>query len=304
MGYIERVMGEREQIVYRTRHHWTLLLKRIFRWLFIFAILLALGLAVFIPKLTQAGDDVRHIVGLIILCGLVVPLIWLIRNWVRRDPEEGALRALWRPLLVAAAMLTAGLILWFKPGWWQVAYFWFAAAILPLFLLVRVFLVWLNQQLLITNRRVMVVQGIVNKHVRDSALEKVNDVDMNQSFIGRLLGYGTVKIITGSDVGINEFVCISNPARFKRAMLNAKEQLHVTMPGLAAEEGIAVSQASPSTPAPAVAPGAAEAVAAWASAIAAADIPGTIQELDELRQKGIITEDEFQAKKKELLERL
>jgi hypothetical protein len=197
-------------------------------------------------------------------------------------------------------MLAAGIILMAYPGWWQVAYFWFAVAILPLVLLIRTFLVWLNQQYVITNRRVMMVQGIVNKHVRDSALEKVNDVDLNQTFVGRLLNYGTVKVITGSDIGINEFICISNPARFKRAMLGAKEQLHVTVPGIAAEEGIPVVAA----PATAQAPGAAEAVAAWASAVAASDIPDTIRDLDELRQKGIITEEEFQAKKKELLARL
>jgi len=300
MGYIERVMGETEHIVYRTHHHWTLLLKRIARSLLLFAILLGLGLAVLTPKLTVAGNELRKLVGLIILCGLVVPVIWLIRRWVRRDADKGVLRAIWQPVLVAIAMLAAGIILMTHPGWWQVAYFWFAVAILPLFLLIRIFLVWLNQQLLITNRRIMVVQGIVNKHVRDSALEKVNDVDLKQSFVGRLLGYGTVKIITGSDIGINEFVCISNPARFKRAMLNAKEQLHLTIPAIAAEEGIPVTAAPAATPAP----GAAEAVAAWASAIAASDIPGTIQELDELRQKGIISDDEFQAKKKELLARL
>jgi len=300
MGYIERVMGETENIVYRTHHHWTLLLKRISRTLLLFGILLGLGLAVFIPKLSVAGNDVRKLVGLIILCGLVVPLFWLIRNWRRRDPDKRLLRGIWQPLLVAAAMLAAGIILMTRPGWWQVAYFWFAVAILPLAILLRIFLVWMNQQLIITNRRIMVVQGIINKHVRDSALEKVNDVDLTQSFVGRLLGYGTVKIITGSDIGINEFVCIANPARFKREMLNAKEQLHVTVPGIAAEEGIAVVRA----PGAEAAPGAAEAVAAWASAIAASDIPGTIQELDELRQKGIITEEEFQAKKKELLARL
>lgn len=300
MGYIERVMGESENIVYRTHHHWTLLLKRISRTLLLFGILLGLGLAVFVPKLSVAGNDVRKLVGLIILCGLVLPLIWLIRNWLRRDVDKGVLRVIWQPLLVAAAMLAAGIILMTRPGWWQVAYFWFAVAILPLAILLRIVLVWLNQQLIITNRRIMVVQGIINKHVRDSALEKVNDVDMTQSFVGRILGYGTVKIITGSDIGINEFVCIANPARFKREMLNAKEQLHVTMPGIAAEEGIAVVQA----PSAEAAPGAAEAVAAWASAIAASDIPGTIQELDELRQKGIITEEEFQTKKNELLARL
>jgi hypothetical protein len=49
MGYVERVMGEAERIVYRTHHHWTVLLSRILRSFLLFAILLGLGLAVFMP---------------------------------------------------------------------------------------------------------------------------------------------------------------------------------------------------------------------------------------------------------------
>ena len=105
---------------------------------------------------------------------------------------------------------------------------WIAVVIaaVPAFELVRIFLDWLNERYIITNRRVIEVRGTINKHVRDSALEKVNDVDMKQSVVGRLLGYGTVQIITGSDIGVNMFRRISNPVRFKREMLNAKEELH------------------------------------------------------------------------------
>jgi uncharacterized membrane protein YdbT with pleckstrin-like domain len=160
-------------------------------------------------------------------------------------------------------------------GWIAVA-----IALVPLFEMIRVFLDWLNERYIITNRRVMEVAGIINKHVRDSALEKVNDVDLKQSVIGRVLGYGTVQIITGSDIGVNRFYRISNPVRFKREMLNAKEHLQGGEP---AEE-----PATASTPA----------------STQGAEIPDLIAELGELRQKGIITEEEFQAKKKELLDRL
>ena len=295
MGYVEKVMGDNERIVYRTHMHWTVLLGRILRSLVVLAVFLGLGLAILTPE-GVAGNPVRKIVGVIILCGLILPLAWLIRNWVRRDLDQGLFRVIWRPLLVAIAMLAVGLVLLTHPEFWQVSFVWLALAVIPLVILLRVFLVWINEQYVITNRRVMEVHGIVNKHVRDSALEKVNDVDLNQSFMGRILNYGTLKIITGSDIGVNELRSIANPSRFKRAMMNAKEQLHATVPGIAAEEGIA--------PAPVRAPGAAEAVAAWASAVTASDIPGMIQELDDLRQKGVISEEEFQAKKKELLARL
>jgi hypothetical protein len=98
-----------------------------------------------------------------------------------------------------------------------------------------------------------------------------------------------VEIITGSDVGVNLFQRISNPVRFKRAMLNAKEGVQVrafeAVPG-------------PSLPAYQAAPPASGAPAA------AGNVGDRIVELTELRQKGMISEAEFQAKRKELLDQL
>jgi len=163
-------------------------------------------------------------------------------------------------------------------------------AIVPAVELARIFLDWLNERYIITNRRVVETKGIVNKHVRDSALEKVNDVELDQSIVGRLLGYGTVQIITGSDIGMNVFHRISNPVRFKRAMLNAKEGLQATRPEDVVSFGTDVQAAQPGVTEP--------------ESAAAANIPDMLVELAELRQKGILSEDEFQAKKKELLARL
>jgi uncharacterized membrane protein YdbT with pleckstrin-like domain len=182
----------------------------------------------------------------------------------------------------------------FKPQLRPLGWIAVVIAVVPAFELVRIFLDWLNERYIITNRRVIEVRGIINKHIRDSALEKVNDVDMNQSIVGRLLGYGTVQIITGSDIGVNMFRRISNPVRFKREMLNAKEKLHEA-PAVAEPE-----ERAPSGPpieaekAPVSAPDSA----------AAANIPNLIVELAKLRQQGILSEEEFQAKKKELLDRL
>jgi hypothetical protein len=101
------------------------------------------------------------------------------------------------------------------------------------------------------------------------------------------LNYGTVQIITGSDIGVNMFRRINNPVRFKRAMLNAKEELQVSedrdlgKPEMRAEPAL-TDQEEPS----------------------AANIPDLIEELADLRQRGILSEEEFQAKKKELLARM
>lgn len=144
--------------------------------------------------------------------------------------------------------------------------------LVPLVGMVRDILIWTNRQFIVTNRRVMQVSGVVNKNVVDSSLEKVNDIKMNQSFLGRLFDYGDVQILTASELGIDTFKRIANPVRFKTAILNAKEEL-----GFADD----MTRAQP-----------------------ADDIPSLIARLDELRKRGIISEEEFQKKKAELLAKM
>jgi len=114
----------------------------------------------------------------------------------------------------------------------------------------------------------MLIKGIINKHVSDSALEKVNDVVLVQSVVGRLLGYGDVEIITGSDIGVNLFQRITRPVNFKREMLNQKESLGET------------------------------------HADRQEDVPELLAQLDNLRQRGILTDKEFEAKKQQLLDQI
>jgi len=152
------------------------------------------------------------------------------------------------------------------------AAFGFILVLLPILSAVRDILTWNNHEYLVTNRRVIQISGIFNKNVVDSSLEKVNDVKMNQSFFGRMFDYGDVEILTASEIGVNLFKRIGDPVKFKTAMLNAKEKLGYAESGPHAQH--------------------------------AKDIPALIAELDELRKKGIVTEAEFQAKKKELLAKM
>jgi uncharacterized membrane protein YdbT with pleckstrin-like domain len=150
---------------------------------------------------------------------------------------------------------------------------WFTTILLllPFLSMLRDTLIWLNQKYVITNSRVIHVSGIFNKDVIDSSLEKVNDVKLVQSVWGRIFGYGNIHIMTASELGINLFSRISNPVNFKTTMLDAKK----------AEEneiGDIITAGMKTTSAP--------------------DI---ILKLADLRDKGILTEEEFQSKKKELL---
>ena len=153
-----------------------------------------------------------------------------------------------------------------------VAAFGFLLALVPLSIMLRDILVWTNHEYIVTNRRVIQISGIFNKNVVDSSLEKVNDVKMTQSFFGRLFDYGDVEILTASEIGVNLFKRIGDPVKFKTAMLNAKEKLGYEGTG---PHGQRVES-----------------------------IPEQIAELDALRKQGIITDAEFQAKKRELLAKM
>ena len=86
------------------------------------------------------------------------------------------------------------------------------------------YLRWLNEQYIVTDRRVIQVRGILNKRVTDSSLEKINDVELRQSLVGRMLNFGTVEILTASgEEGVNVMDRIEAPIDFKRAMLDAKQ---------------------------------------------------------------------------------
>jgi uncharacterized membrane protein YdbT with pleckstrin-like domain len=150
--------------------------------------------------------------------------------------------------------------------------FGFLLLLIPLAIMLWDILTWNNRQYIVTNRRVIQISGIFSKDVVDSSLEKVNDVKMTQSFFGRMFDYGDVEILTASETGDNMFKRIGDPVKFKTAMLNAKEKLGYEGTGSNAQR--------------------------------AESIPAQIAELDELRKQGILTDAEFQAKKKELLAKM
>lgn len=138
------------------------------------------------------------------------------------------------------------------------------------------FLDWVNREYIVTNRRVIQIEGTVNKKIIDSSLEKVNDVRMTQSVLGRLLNYGDVEILTASEQGSNLFQRIADPIKFKTMMLDEKEKL-----------GFAEMPASSAPP-----------------AAPSENIPTLIASLSAMRKEGIISEEEFQKKKAELLARM
>jgi hypothetical protein len=284
MGYVDRILGQNERIVHKTHQHLIVVLERVGALVFAVVVFAAVGLVLLLSPDGTEGEDIRLVVGLVALGSMVLPLIVILRAWLRGLRGRRFLGAVWRPGLAAILILAVALYVLLGSQYRLMGWLSLALAVIPLLDVIRNMADWINEAYIITNRRVMEVQGIINKRVTDSALEKVNDVELDQSVVGRILGYGTVRIITGSDIGMNVFHRINDPLRFKREMLNAKEGLRggPDMPARRLE----------TAPLPS------------ATTYDRDRIPDLLVELAELRQRGILSEEEFQAKKKDLLDRI
>jgi uncharacterized membrane protein YdbT with pleckstrin-like domain len=140
--------------------------------------------------------------------------------------------------------------------------------------------VWWNKQCIVTNLRIIQIRGMMRKRVSDTLLEKINDIVTEQTALGRLLNYGDLKIVAGSDSGIDVFSCLADPIGFKKDLLDQKTAL-----GQLEEHAKRGERAAAKAP-------------------DADDVPELIADLDDLRKKGLLTDAEFQEKKRQLLDRI
>lgn len=150
---------------------------------------------------------------------------------------------------------------------------------------------WSKEVFLVTDRRVIQVEGVLRKHALDSSLAKVNDVRLMQGALARLLGYGTLEINTASETGINRLDDLPRPLEFKKAMMAGVHAL-ASAPARAAGAGGA---------APAPAPASAHPEPTAARGRSAAD---RLAELEELRRRGLLGDAEYAAKREEILRAL
>jgi membrane protein YdbS with pleckstrin-like domain len=183
---------------------------------------------------------------------------------------------------------------------------------------------WRNQEYFVTTRRLIKAEGIFNKEMADSSLEKINDAHLTQSWLGRIFDFGTLDIMTASEesAGIQDYVMLADPVRFKIAMLNQKEKLErpdlappprmqspaptpsmqraEPMPPRAGSDRVAeVPMGGPAHSAPPIA-----AAAPVKPPSAADQLTATLESLAALRDRGLITPEEYESKKRDLLGRM
>jgi uncharacterized membrane protein YdbT with pleckstrin-like domain len=71
-----------------------------------------------------------------------------------------------------------------------------------------------SDEFAITNKRIIVKTGLISRKTLEMNLNKIESVNVDQSILGRMLGYGTITII-GTGGTREEFPSISNPIEFR-----------------------------------------------------------------------------------------
>ena len=167
---------------------------------------------------------------------------------------------------------------------------------------------WQNEEFAVTTRRVLKTEGVLNKSIVDSSLEKINDAILTESIVGRIFGFGNLEILTASELGISKLEMLRQADDFKRAMLDAKHELELELSGGRPMPGPALR-----SPAPTLAGGAPVTVptipppppaAPAAPSMSADDVTRTLANLADLRDRGAISAEDYEAKKADLLRRL
>ncbi|HLI50432.1 MAG TPA: PH domain-containing protein, partial [Thermomicrobiaceae bacterium] len=153
--------------------------------------------------------------------------------------------------------------------------FWIIAAVAVIpagYAFVR-YLHWHHELYYVTNFRIIQVEGVINKRILDSSLEKVNDILLTQSFFGRVFNYGTLEILTASEIGVNKLDALDKPFDFKRAIIDALNRLSGDYQNARIE---------PSAPAH------------------DGDMHELLAQLDSLREAGVLSDEEYREKRSEL----
>lgn len=150
------------------------------------------------------------------------------------------------------------------------------------------FLRWRTIEYVLTTDRLIVREGIVSKSGREIPLESINDISFSQSVFERVVGSGDLMVESAGEQGQEPFHRVPKPHLIQNEIYRQIEQHRARiMQGRAFSGGPSAGSGSP-PPVPGPAP----------------SIPRQIEELARLRDQGLISDADFEAKKNELLRRM
>ena len=135
----------------------------------------------------------------------------------------------------------------------------------------------------VTNLRVIDEYGVFSNNSKESPLDKINNISYKQSFWGKIFGYGNVQIQTAAEIGSTTYFAVENPRELKDTITRMQEeykQYQITKQSAELASAIVAGQQNKTT-----------------------DIAAELEKLYDLKQKGILTEEEYINRKTKILNR-
>lgn len=132
---------------------------------------------------------------------------------------------------------------------------------------------WATTNFTLTTDRLIYRAGVLAKQGREIPLERINDISSSQSIFERIIGAGDLITESGGERGQQVFSDLPKPFHVQNAIYAEIERAQARD----ADRAAGRPQLS---------------------------IPEQIEKLHELRQRGVLTQAEFDAKKQQLLDRL
>lgn len=146
-----------------------------------------------------------------------------------------------------------------------------AGVLLWLFFAVPPFVTWRFTHFVLTTDRLITRSGVFAKHSKEIPLERINDVAFSQSVLDRILGAGDLLIESAGERGQGRISNVRNPERVQLMIFEESEKNNNRM---------------------------------MQPRSAGTSIPEQIEALSRLKEQGVLSAEEFEAKKQDLLKRM
>ena len=156
---------------------------------------------------------------------------------------------------------------------------------------------WSTTHFVLTTERLIFRSGVVAKFGREIPLERINDVTFSQSLFERIIGAGDLLLESAGEHGQSRFSNIRDPEAVQLEIYRQMEANDRRRAGYAATQPHpqVYDHAGPTTP---------QADRTPTPPTRSPSALDDLERLADLRDRGVVTEEEFQRMKRELLDRM
>ncbi len=181
------------------------------------------------------------------------------------------------PAIIALVAIVGSYFIGFteRYGW--------AVALLGILIFIIKYLQWRSNIWVVTNYRVIDEMGLLSHYAKESPLDKINNVSYDQTMWGRIFNYGHVEIQTAAEVGATDYYNVFHPKRLKDSITLAQsEYKNIQLSNQAIQMASAMGIQNKAV-------------------TGSYTIATELEKLFDLRQRGILSEEEYNKAKSRLI---